>query len=105
MGRENNLPFVTQCLVPQFSGIGLIRRGQVAEGTALLERGISVWEQSGGRVSSPGLKSVLAEGMAQAGDLAGALVLIDEAIAEIERPGWEERVLITPKHGVSGPSC
>ena len=29
--------------------------------------------------------------MAQAGDLAGALVLIDEAIAQIERPGWEER--------------
>jgi hypothetical protein len=29
--------------------------------------------------------------MAQAGDLAGALVLIDEVIAQIERPGWEER--------------
>jgi predicted ATPase len=57
----------------------------------LLERGISVWEQSGGRVASPCFKSVLAEGMAQAGDLAGALVLIDEVIAQIERPGWEER--------------
>jgi hypothetical protein len=34
---------------------------------------------------------VLAEGMAQRGDLAGALVLIDEAIAQVERPGWEER--------------
>jgi predicted ATPase len=91
VGRENNLPFMTQCFVPIFSGIGLIRKGQVAEGTALLERGISVWEQSGGRVASPGFKSVLAEGMAQAGDLTGALVLIDEAIAQIERPGWEER--------------
>ena len=91
VGRENNLPVVTQFLVPVHSGIGLIRRGQVAEGTALLERGISVWEQSGGRVSSPCFKSVLAEGMAQAGDLAGALVLIDEVIAQIERPGWEER--------------
>jgi predicted ATPase len=37
------------------------------------------------------MKSVLVEGMAQLGDLAGVLVLIDEAIAEIERPGWEER--------------
>ena len=91
VGCENNMPFVTQCLVPVYSGIGLIRRGQVAEGTALLERGISVWEQSGGRVGNPGLKPVLAEGMAQAGDLAGALVLIDEVIAQIERPGWEER--------------
>jgi predicted ATPase len=91
VGRENNLPFVTQCFVPIFSGIGLIRRGEAAEGTALLESGISVWEQSGGRVGIPGFKPVLAEGLAQAGDLAGALVVINEAIAQIERPGWEER--------------
>jgi hypothetical protein len=29
--------------------------------------------------------------MAQRGDLAGALDLLDEAVAHIERPGWEER--------------
>jgi predicted ATPase len=29
--------------------------------------------------------------MVQRGDLAGALDLLDEAIAQIERPGWEER--------------
>jgi predicted ATPase len=29
--------------------------------------------------------------MAQAGDLAGALHLLDEMIAQVERPGWEER--------------
>ena len=91
VGRENSLPFVTDCLVDTWSGMGLIRRGQVAEGIASLERGLAVWEKGGGRVCSPYLKSVLAEGMAQAGDLAGALVLIDEAIAQIERPGWEER--------------
>jgi predicted ATPase len=34
---------------------------------------------------------VLAEGMAQRGDLAGALDLLDEAIAQVERPGWEDR--------------
>ncbi len=91
VGRQNSLPFLTECLVDWHSGIGLIRRGQVAEGMALLKRGIAVWEEGGGRVHSPYLKSVLAEGMAQAGDLAGALVLIDEVIAQIERPGWEER--------------
>jgi predicted ATPase len=37
------------------------------------------------------LKSVPAEGMAQLGDVEGALDLIDEVIAQIERPGWEER--------------
>jgi predicted ATPase len=34
---------------------------------------------------------VLAEGLAQLGDLDRALDLIDEVIAQIERPGWEER--------------
>jgi predicted ATPase len=91
VGRENSLPFVTECLVPNHSGIALIRKGQVAEGMAALERGIAAWEATGGRVNSPHFKSVLAEGMAQAGELAGALDLVDEAIAQIERPGWEER--------------
>jgi predicted ATPase len=34
----------------------------------------------------------LAEGMALAGDLDNALQLLDEQIAQIERPGWEERL-------------
>jgi hypothetical protein len=55
----------------------------------LLERGIAVWEESGGRANSPYYKTALAEGMAQRGDLDRALVLIGEVIAQIERPGWE----------------
>ena len=54
-------------------------------------RVVAAWEAGGGRQGTPRAKSVLVEGMAQLGDLAGALVLIDEAIAQIERPGWEER--------------
>ena len=69
----------------------LIRKGQVAEGVALLARGLAVWEEGGGRLNSPYYKSVLAEGIAQRGDLDIALGLIDEAIAQVERPGWEER--------------
>ncbi len=91
VGRENSLPLVTEFMVPVPSGIALIRKGQVAEGMALLGRGLAVWEEGGARAYSPCLKSVLAEGMGQAGDLAGALVLIDEVIAQIDRPGWEER--------------
>jgi class 3 adenylate cyclase/tetratricopeptide (TPR) repeat protein len=91
VGRENSLPFVTECLVPTWSGIALIRKGQTAEGAALLERGLAVWEKGGGGVGNPYLRSVLGEGMAQLGDVAGALDLVDEAISKIERPGWEER--------------
>jgi predicted ATPase len=92
---ENSLPFFMECVVPIWSGMALIRKGQTAEGIASLERGLvvwkGVWKEGGGRVASPHYKSVLAEGMAQIGDLAGALDLIDEVIAQVERPGWEER--------------
>jgi predicted ATPase len=91
VGRENSLPFITGCLVPAFSGIALIRKGQTVEGTALLERGLAVWEESGGGVASPYLWSVLGEGMGQLRDLDGALDLVEKAVAQIERPGWEER--------------
>jgi predicted ATPase len=91
LGRENSLPFVTECMVPIFSGIALIRKGQTVQGMALLERAFSVWEKAGGRNYIPYFKSVLAEGAAQLGDLAAAIALVDEAIAQIERPGWEER--------------
>jgi predicted ATPase len=38
------------------------------------------------------MKAFLAEGMALTDDLDSALNLLDEAIAQIERPGWEERL-------------
>jgi predicted ATPase len=91
VGRENSLPYLTECLAPTYSGIALIRTGQVAEGVASLERGVAVWEEGGGRVCSPYLKSALAEGIAQRGELDSALDLIDEVIAQVERPSWEER--------------
>ncbi|MFL5284055.1 MAG: AAA family ATPase [Rhodopila sp.] len=91
VGRDNSLPVVTEILVPVFSGFGLIRLGQLETGIASLKRGIAAWEMSGGRVLSPYFKSVLTEGMAQSGDLDGALDLLEEIIVQIERPGWEER--------------
>ena len=91
MGRANSLPFVTECRVPISAGIALIRKGQVADGMASLERGIAVFEGAAGRALTPYWKSVLAEGMAELGDFDGALQLIDEVIVQTERPGWEER--------------
>jgi predicted ATPase len=91
VGRANSLPFLTECRVPISSGIALIRKGQVADGMASVERGITVFEGAGGRALTPYWKPVLAEGMAELGDFDGALQLIDEVIVQTERPGWEER--------------
>jgi class 3 adenylate cyclase/tetratricopeptide (TPR) repeat protein len=92
LGRENSLPVLWAMLAPISYGLAFIREGKVAEGIASLEAGIAFWEGSGGKVHSPTLKAFLAEGMALNGDLDNALQLIDEQIAQIERPGWEERV-------------
>ncbi len=91
LGRDNRLPFVTGALVPFHSGSALIRRGQVSEGVASLRAALAFWEASGGRSNLPYHKSVLAEGVAQLGDLDGALSLIEEVMAQVERPGWGER--------------
>jgi predicted ATPase len=91
LGRENSLLFVTECLAPYASGIAMIQKGESVQGMDLLKRGLAVWEGGGGGIESAYMKSVLAEGMAQVGDLEGALDLIDEVIAHIERPGCEER--------------
>jgi predicted ATPase len=91
LGREHSLPILTEFFAPLSSGIALIRKGQTAEGIALLERGIVLFEEGGGRICNPYFRSVLAEGMAQQGDLDGALHLIEEVIAEIERPDRAER--------------
>jgi hypothetical protein len=90
VARENSLPFLTESVVPMCSGAALIRKSQVAEGIGLLKRPGAAWAAGGGRQGAPHMKSSLAEGIAQLGDLAGALVLIAEAITQIERPGWEE---------------
>src|SRR5262249_32536984 len=91
IGRDNSVPFVWAMLVPAQTGMSLIRDGRVAEGIPLLKAGLSVWEAVGGKVWSPYGKAVLAEGTALLGDIDGALQLIDEVIAQVERPGWEER--------------
>ena len=39
VARENSLPFLTETLVPSCSGTALIRKGQVAEGMGLAQRG------------------------------------------------------------------
>jgi predicted ATPase len=53
---------------------------------------LTFWEASGGKVSRPNIIYFLAEAVALTGGLDDALHLIDEAIAQVERPGWEERM-------------
>ena len=92
LGRENGLPVMWAIWAPRLYGLALIREGKPAEGIVPLKASITAWEATGGKSRSPMLKAFLAEAMALAGDLDNALLVIDEAIVQIERPGWEERL-------------
>jgi predicted ATPase len=92
LGRESSLPMLWGYFAPASYGQALIQGGKPAEGIASLKVGLTFWEATGGKNRSPTWKAFLAEGMALTGDLDNALRLIDEAIAQAERPGWEERL-------------
>jgi tetratricopeptide (TPR) repeat protein len=94
LGRENSMPVLRTMLAPTLYGLALIREGKPAEAIAPLKASIPFWEASGGKVR-PTWNAFLAEAMALTGDLDNALHLIDEAIVQIERPGWEERLSYT----------
>jgi class 3 adenylate cyclase/tetratricopeptide (TPR) repeat protein len=91
LGRKNNMPLLWAIFAPISYGRSLIQRGKPAEGIPPLKAGLAVWEATGGKLRVPVTKGFIAEAMALTGDIDSALHLLDEAIAQIERPGWEER--------------
>jgi class 3 adenylate cyclase/predicted ATPase len=91
LGHENGMHLLSACLAPLRLGIASIRQGRFAEGMTPLKAGLAFWDEIGGKLWSPYAKAVLAEAMAQTGDLNDALQLIDEQIEQVEHTGWEER--------------
>ncbi|MFL5288740.1 MAG: tetratricopeptide repeat protein [Rhodopila sp.] len=92
LGRENSLPLFWAVMAPMAYGLALLREGKPAEAIAPLKTTIAAYEAMGNRINTPIWKSSLAEAMALTGDLGEALLLLNEAIAQAERPGWEERL-------------
>ena len=91
LAREQSIPFLHQVVVPQVEGIARLRNGQLAESISLLRRSIDNQNRLGGHSRVPYAKSAWAEALALQGDLETALRLIDEALEQIERPGWQEQ--------------
>lgn len=92
LAHEQGLTFFNRVSIPQATGVGLLRQGETREAIVLLRRGIEGWDDVGGGVRIPYLKSVLAQALALEGDFVEALRVIDESIEQIERPGFQERI-------------
>ena len=88
--RERSVPFVNQVMVPQVEGLARLRNGQLPEAVFALRRGLENWNSRGGHTRVPYLKSALAEALALQGNLDAALLMINECLEQIERPGWRE---------------
>jgi class 3 adenylate cyclase len=88
VGRENNLPFVSDVLAQLKYGEAELRASNFEVATpALLS-----WEAAGNTAAQTHIKGWLADAALRIGDADGALQLLDEAIEQIERPGWGERL-------------
>jgi len=92
LAREQSIPILSQVMVLQGEGLAWLRSGQLSQSISSLRQGIENSIRVGAHVTIPYLKSALAEALALQGDLDVALLLIDESLEQIERPGWQERV-------------
>ena len=89
--QKHSVPFVNRVMVRQTEGLARLRNGEFAEAISLLQGALNYWNKLGGQSRVPYLKSALAEALAHSGDLDAAVTLIEECLAQIERPGWQER--------------
>ena len=90
LGREHSLPLLVQLFAQSVLGLGSIRQHRFAEGIAQLEAVLAMWNAS--RLRHPYYKAVLGEGLSMLGQSDEALKLIDEAIEQVQRPDWGERI-------------
>jgi class 3 adenylate cyclase/tetratricopeptide (TPR) repeat protein len=91
LGHENSIPYISEIMAPTGYCQALLQAGRPAEAIPIFRASHAAYEAGAGKVRVPVTKGFLAEALALTGDLENAARLLEEAIAQIERPGWEER--------------
>ena len=102
LAREQGISFIYEVSVPQALGVAALQNGQPHEAITLLRQGIERWNEIGGNVRVPFLKSALAEAVALAGDPDTALGIVEECLKQIERPAWQERLWLAEVLRIKG---
>ncbi len=92
IGRDNSLPLLWGFMGSTYTGMADIALGRFVEGIKALNSGIAFWEAVDGHLAIPWYKTMRAVALASQGDIDLALANVREAIEQIERPGWEERL-------------
>jgi predicted ATPase len=87
VGRERGVPLMSEVMAQIIKGVASLRAGRTADSIEQLRDSIEKLSQTGHRIYVPYLRSVLADARAREGDYEGALALIDQSLAQIERQG------------------
>jgi class 3 adenylate cyclase len=91
LGRAHRLPFISEVLAQLIKGLAWIRSRRFDEGIPQFRGAMERWTDAGGLALLPYYRSVLAEGLAASGEPTAGLVLLEESLEQISRPGWGER--------------
>lgn len=83
--REHRIPLMSEMMAQIVKGVAWLRAGRSADSVDQLRTSIGRLMQTGHRAWVPYCRANLAEALALSGDLADALALIDECLAQIER--------------------
>jgi len=92
LGRMHSIPFISEVLAQLIKGVAWLTAGRLHEAIVILKDASARWTTHGVNVWMPYFKAVLGEGVALSGDIMGGLSLVGEALDQIDRPGWQERV-------------
>ena len=92
LALEQGLPFFTNFCCPHGRGLLWLQSGRVSEACARLKETIPRWRDMGFAIAAPAAYTALAEGLLNRNDVDSALSLVKQALQQIERPGWGERM-------------
>ncbi len=94
LSRAYSLPVISEVIAPLMKGLALVRAANIDEGVPHLQRTLDAWQNMGSAIAIPYWRTVQAEGLALSGDIVGGLHIIELSLAQIARPGWEERAYL-----------
>jgi tetratricopeptide (TPR) repeat protein len=91
LGIDQGLPFIAHMQVPYNRAMLCSYQSDPLAAVATARQVFALLESMGGHVAAPYIRSRVALALAENGRLAEALAEIDHCIAQVRRPGWEER--------------
>jgi tetratricopeptide (TPR) repeat protein len=92
---DQRLIFFLNVYCPLIRALCLLHAGNVTDASVQFAEALSQWRNAGMLIAAPPFKAQHADSAARCGDVASALTLLDEALDQIDRPGWQERFALS----------